>query len=336
MSLLNASHFRTNITPCTSTAAKDKDAKTTLPPSEKKEDFQHTLDVLRNIGLSQTHIEAYIHSFSDPQPLMEGQAEKAPQRQRGQANSSDIRPAYEATKHAAIEPLRKACASCASKAIGICASLPDRTLDIIYQTAKKTHFAPHSSLFNQGEAASRIFILTKGIVRLSKTLANGRRQVSGFAFPGELIGLAADPIHAISADAIGEVVACQISTRHFMQLAEAKPEILKLLNAAILSDLNTTQDQLASVGRHNAQERVATLLVNLRNRWHAIDHSSHYVALPMTREDIADYCGLSVESVSRTLADLARQKIIVIVPNGIRILNTAGITALTQGVASLV
>jgi len=239
------------------------------------------------------------------------------------------------TINTAQGPVRTCCTSCVSKAMGLCAGLPEKTLETVYQMARTTHFPAHTSLFNQGDEASRIFIITKGIVRLSKTLANGRRQINGFAFAGELIGLAPDSLHAVNADAIGEVVACQIPARHFMQLAESKPEILKLLNTAILSDLNTTQEQLASIGRHNAQERVATLLVNLRNRWRAIDNSSHYVALPMTRADIADYCGLSVESVSRTLADLARQKIIVIVPNGIRILNTAGITALTQGVARL-
>ena len=212
--------------------------------------------------------------------------------------------------------LRTCCTSCVSNVMGLCAGLPGKTLETVYQMARTTHFPAHASLFNQGDEASRIFIITKGIVRRADRPCP-------------------DSLHAVNADAIGEVVACQIPARHFMQLAESKPEVLKLLNTAILSDLNTTQEQLASVGRHNAQERVATLLVNLRNRWRAIDNSSHYVALPMTRADIADYCGLSVESVSRTLADLARQKIIVIVPNGIRILNTAGITALTQGVASL-
>ena len=325
MRILNESPIESNIVSFTASAVKMQRA--------KKVDFQCTIDVLTDLGLSQMHISAYIGRFEEPQ--LKDQTQHCASTMRPAhypvLETSRLSPAVSSTAHSK-QP--EACSTCPSKAAGLCGTLPVSALKSMYSMANKIHFSSHTSLFNQADEASRVYIISKGIVRLSKTLSNGRRQVNGFAFPGDLIGLTPDNIHTVNADAIGDVVACQIPRRAFTQLAENNPEILKMLNTAILSELSTAQEQLASVGRHNAHERVATLLLNLRNRWHMIDKSSHYVALPMTRADIADYCGLSVESVSRTLAALARQKIIVIVPNGIRILNMPSITALTQGVAS--
>eukprot|EP01037_Dinobryon_pediforme_P017320 gene17320-17511_t len=333
MNVFHKSRFEDNIVPFFNSAQPSK-AKTV-------NGVQRTVETLRDLGLSDNKIYDYMHRFTDKKVLTMPRSQMAVQTSSGQteANGAKPSPLYPAPSLAirasAVDKHADVCRSCPARTLGICGAQETEALAALHAIATTTHFAPHSSIFNQGDEANRVFIISKGIVRVSKSLSNGRRQVNSFAFPGDFIGLAPNNIHAVNADSIGEVVACQISRRQFSQMLDSNPALLKVLHSASLNELTTAQEQLASVGRHSAHERVATLLVNLRNRWRHIDNSSHYVALPMTRADIADYCGLSVESVSRTLAELARQKIIVIVPNGIRILNMPGIARLTQGVVSI-
>eukprot|EP01037_Dinobryon_pediforme_P006199 gene6199-6266_t len=333
MNVFHKSRFEDNIVPFFSSTQTAK--------AKSINGVQRTVETLRDLGLPDNKIYDYIHRFTDkkvltlPRPQVTAQTSPA----QGEAGGHKPNPLYAAQTRSnrSTSPDKHAdvCRSCPARTLGICGAQETEALAALHSIATTTHFAPHSSIFNQGDEASRVFIISKGVVRVSKSLSDGRRQVNSFAFPGDFIGLAPGNVHAVNADSIGEVVACQISRRQFSQMLDANPALLKVIHSASLNELSTAQEQLASVGRHSAHERVATLLVNLRNRWRAIDNSSHYVALPMTRADIADYCGLSVESVSRTLAELARQKIIVIVPNGIRILNIAGIARLTQGVVNI-
>ena len=309
MNVFHKSRFEDNIVPFLNSAQPNK--------SRSINGVQRTVETLRDLGLSDNKIYDYMHRFTDKkvlplpnQQMPRNATQKSPaQNEAGNSKPSQLYATSPlAVRSSAVDKHADVCRSCPARTLGICGAQEAEALAALHSIATTAHFAPHSSIFNQGDEADRVFIISKGIVRVSKSLSNGRRQVNSFAFPGDFIGLAPNNVHAVNADSIGEVVACQLST---------------------------AQEQLASVGRHSAHERVATLLVNLRNRWRNIDNSSHYVALPMTRADIADYCGLSVESVSRTLAELARQKIIVIVPNGIRILNMPGIARLTQGVVNI-
>ena len=95
-------------------------------------------------------------------------------------------------------------------------------------------------------------------------------------------------------------------------------------------ELSLAQDQMVILGRRTAEEKVASFLVGLRKRWARIDGSTVRAPLPMSRQDIGDYLGLTVETVSRMMTKLAREKAIVITPDGVRLLDPARLEALSE------
>jgi CRP/FNR family transcriptional regulator len=86
-------------------------------------------------------------------------------------------------------------------------------------------------------------------------------------------------------------------------------------------ELSLAQDQMLLLGRRSAEEKIAAFLLNLQGRYGRIGVTSVTVPLPMSRQDIADYLGLTIETVSRTMTKLAREKLLVIVPDGVRLLD---------------
>jgi CRP/FNR family transcriptional regulator, anaerobic regulatory protein len=161
-------------------------------------------------------------------------------------------------------------------------------------------------------------------------LPDGRRQVVGFALPGDFLGLAMDDHYGFSADAVGAVRACRFSREAFSTLLDEKPHLLRRLHEFATHELRLAQDQMVVLGRRTAEEKVASFLAGLRDRWARINRISVTIPLPMSRQDIADFLGLTIETVSRTLSQLARDKVILVVPEGVRLMNVARLEAMAE------
>jgi CRP/FNR family transcriptional regulator len=173
--------------------------------------------------------------------------------------------------------------------------------------------------------------LLEGVMRLYKLLADGRRQIIGFALPGDFLGLAASSRHNFSADAIGAVELCQFSRSGFTKFSQNKPDLLRRINELAVKELGQAQNHIVLLGRRSAEEKVATFLVGWRNRMAELPGPPHTLPLPMSRQDIADYLGLTIETVSRTFTKFERDGVIEIVHGGVRILNPARAQALAAG-----
>lgn len=213
------------------------------------------------------------------------------------------------------------CSDCSVRLISICSALETNELQQLDALAQRITFAPRAPILTQDEPASAVFNLTLGVARLYKLLHDGRRQIVGFALPGDFLGLAMLKQNGFSADAIDNVHACRFSRDEFAEFVTAKPHLLQRLHEFTSHELSIAQDQMVLLGRRTAEEKVASFLVNWRDRWARLTGRSVTVPLPMSRQDIADYLGLTIETVSRTFSRLAKDKTILIVPDGIRILD---------------
>ncbi len=223
------------------------------------------------------------------------------------------------------------CAHCGLRPLSVCAALDVGELQQLETVAHVHCLTAKATLFSQDEPARFVYNVTAGTVRLYKLLPDGRRQIVGFALPGDFLGLALADRYGFSADAIEPVIACRFSREAFTGLVDRKPHLLRRLHEFATHELSLAHDQMVILGRRNAAERIGSFLVGLRDRWARLHgHSSVHVPLPMSRQDIADFLGLTIETVSRTLNRLAREKTIVIVPDGVRILNVAQIEALSE------
>jgi CRP/FNR family transcriptional regulator len=215
------------------------------------------------------------------------------------------------------------CEHCQVRLFSVCGALETPELEELDRLSQVRNFPARTMLFDQGTLAGSVFNVTEGIVRLYKSLPDGRRQIVGFALPGDFLGLALMDRYGVAAEAVTQVRVCRFARPAFTAYVDGKPHLLRRLHEFAGHELSLAQDQMLLLGRKTAEEKVAAFLLNLQTRYARIGAPSVTVPLPMSRQDIADYLGLTIETVSRTLTKLAREKIIVIVPDGVRLL-TAG------------
>jgi CRP/FNR family transcriptional regulator len=213
------------------------------------------------------------------------------------------------------------CAGCRVRLISVCAVLAPDELLALEAMAGDTAFAAKETLFIQGEEADAVYTITAGMARLYKLLPDGRRQIVGFALPGDFLGLAMRERYGFSADAVEPIVACRFSRSAYSAFVDARPHLLRRLHEFATHELTLAQDQMMLLGRRTAEEKLVSFLLHMRDRWARLGRASVTVPLPMSRQDIADFLGLTIETVSRTFTKLAKDKAIAIVPDGVRLMN---------------
>jgi CRP/FNR family nitrogen fixation transcriptional regulator len=160
-------------------------------------------------------------------------------------------------------------------------------------------FATNSEIYGEGEPADYLYKVVSGAVRTYKVLVDGRRQIGGFYLPGDIFGLETGEEHALSAEAITECRVLVIKHSALVALARVDQEVAFQLWVLTGRELRRLQDHLLLLIK-NAPERVAAFLLTMAERLSA-DNS---VELPMSRRDIADYLGLTIETVSRSLTQI--------------------------------
>lgn len=161
-------------------------------------------------------------------------------------------------------------------------------------------FPAGAEIYAQGENCRNLYRVEFGAVRVYRLLADGRRQISAFHLPGEIFGFEADDRHHFFAEAI-----CATGVRP-LPLSSGRGDLAGELLPAVLQGLVRAQEHLLVLGCHNAVERVAAFLVDMAERQGGLLH----VDLPMSRTDIGDYLGLTIETVSRGFSRLKQKGII--------------------------
>lgn len=227
------------------------------------------------------------------------------------------------------DPNGHPCADCAICRFSICAALDKAELRELEHLGRHIHFASCETVFGQEEMTTSVYNLLEGVMRLYKLLPDGRRQIVGFALPGDLLGMAASARHSFSADAIGAVAVCRFSKSSFARFIEDKPHLLRRINELTIRELSQAQDHMVLLGRRSAEEKVATFLLGWRDRLVQLRGPSNTVPLPMSRQDIADFLGLTIETVSRTFTKLERDRVIGIQPGSVCLLDPARAEAMT-------
>ncbi len=163
-------------------------------------------------------------------------------------------------------------------------------------------------IFGEGEPADYAYLVMHGAVRTYKLLRDGRRQIAAFCLPGDIFGLDVAETHAFTAEAVRDSRVIVTKRRSILALARRDGEVAGEMWQAAATDLCHAHEQLLLLGRKNAQERVAAFLLEMAQR----TSSNGSVDLPMSRQDIADYLGLTIETVSRTFSHLEHEATIAL------------------------
>jgi CRP/FNR family nitrogen fixation transcriptional regulator len=176
----------------------------------------------------------------------------------------------------------------------------DALSEVFKMIGAAVRFERNGELYGEDEPAEYFYQVVSGAVRTHKLLSDGRRQIGAFHLPGDVFGLEAGENHRFSAEAIATSVVRVAKRSAVMALAARDHELATEMWMRTANNLQLAQDHMLLLGRKNAEERVASFLLQMADRASA----ERTVDLPMSRQDIADYLGLTIETVSRTLTQL--------------------------------
>jgi len=180
------------------------------------------------------------------------------------------------------------------------ASGQDALAEALQMMGAAMSYGRNEEIYGEGEPSEFIYLVKTGAVRTYKLLNDGRRQIGAFHLPGDIFGLEVGDQHRFTAEAISDSTVIVIKRSTLVSLATRKAELAGQLWALTAQELSHVQDLMLMLGRKNAQERVAAFLLEMDGRGPV----GAAVELPMSRQDIADYLGLTIETVSRTLTQL--------------------------------
>ena len=200
-----------------------------------------------------------------------------------------------------------ACETCAARRSSICGAMHDQDLGRLAAIRAPQTVAPGQTFLEEGEPATHFFNIIEGALKVYKLMADGRRQITGFLFAGDLLGLAFNESYTYSAEAITTVRICRFPRRPLERLLDEFPKMEKRLLAMASNELAAAQAQMMLLGRKTAHERIASFLLSLAERQERLGDGDEVLHLPMTRTDIADFLGLTTETASRVFTSLKKR-----------------------------
>ena len=209
------------------------------------------------------------------------------------------------------------CGACPVRHEAVCDALNDREIHSFAKISRTLEVSPGQDVFMQGEDASRVFILVDGAVKIYKLLADGRRQITGFVFRGDFLGLNFNDSYQFSAEALVATHLCALPRLQMENLLEPHPALATRLLSLASHELAAAQNQMVLLGRKTAQEKLASFLLWLARRQAGLQQgcrigTAEKLYVPMSRADIADYLGLTTETVSRTFTAMKNEGLIAL------------------------
>ncbi|QLF70601.1 Crp/Fnr family transcriptional regulator [Peteryoungia desertarenae] len=224
------------------------------------------------------------------------------------------------------------CRSCEARHGGICSTLTVSQLVELNKYSARRRIDAGNEVIGQGENVSSYSNILKGVVKLSKMMSDGRQQIVGLQFAPDFMGRPFLGESTITAEAATETEVCTFPRSVVDRMVAEVPEMEHKLYDQSLKELDEARDWMLTLGRKTAQEKVASFLYLILS--HIDPESDHRSTfdLPLSRADIADFLGLTIETVSRQMTKLRKDGIIiiennrhVIVPDSDRLREAAGI-----------
>jgi CRP/FNR family transcriptional regulator len=207
------------------------------------------------------------------------------------------------------------CDMCQGSREGICAALDSEARAQLLQISRRKTVSAHHVIFRDGDEADHYFNILSGIVKLVKTLADGQQHIVGLIYPPGFMGQTLNTRHSYSAESATEVELCCFPRAPFDTFLKSHPELERQIFIMTVRELDICRDWTLLLGRKCSYERVAGFLLMMARRIPQTDsagaNSAHF-ELPFTRAEMADYLGLTLETVSRQFSQLKRKRLIAL------------------------
>jgi CRP/FNR family transcriptional regulator len=198
-------------------------------------------------------------------------------------------------------------------------------LDSIIQRSKPLQKNQH--LYREGDDFQSVFAVRSGTLKAYRTTDDGREQVTGFYFPGEIVGMdgIANNAHASSAKALETAAVCEIPFSALEKLSAMMPNLQRHFFQLMSHEITEDQQLITLLSKNSADERVAALMLSISGRNARRKLSATQFRLPMSRVDIGNYLGLTVETVSRVFSRMQKMQVLRVDNKEIEILDIEGL-----------
>ena len=216
-------------------------------------------------------------------------------------------------KLATIEGKATHCQTCSLSALCLPVSLEAseiEQLDNIVEKSRPLHKGDF--LFRQGDKFGSVFVIRAGSVKTFTSTQEGEEQLNGFYFPGELVGLSGldEGVYPISAKMLETTSVCEIPFERLDDLSGLLPELRRQVMRSLSREIRDDQQMIMLLSKKNAEQKIASFLLKLSARYHVRGYSASQFRLSMSRNEIGNYLGLAVETVSRIFSRFATQELI--------------------------
>ena len=218
--------------------------------------------------------------------------------------------------------IKVSCENCNLNELCLPRGLGKQDLDKLDQIAKRTRpLHKGDVLFRSGDAFKSLYAVRSGCIKITASSELGDEQVLGFYLPGEIVGLDGvdNKQHSCTAIALETSSLCGFPYTNLTDVCKRVPALNEQLYSVMGRELSYENQLLLTITKKNAEERIATFLISLSTRFRRLGYSSTEFKLSMSRSEIGNYLGLTIETVSRTLNKFQKQKLINIERKHIRI-----------------
>ena len=227
------------------------------------------------------------------------------------------------------------CRSCEARHRGVCGVLPIQQLVKLSRQTSKVTVEAEQQIALEGDQVNHYSNILKGVVKLSKLTADGRQQIVGLQFAPDFVGRLFSDRNDFAVEAATETNLCTFPRAALESLIGEVPELAQLLHRQNLRELDEARDWMLMLGRKSAAERVASFLHFIAlhgDPEHAAGNGPLQFDIPLKRSDIADFLGLTIETVSRQFTRLRQSGVIVLLTNRrVEVPDLARLQALTEG-----
>lgn len=226
------------------------------------------------------------------------------------------------------------CKDCSLSSLCLPLSLDLQDMDALDDIVKRGRpLKKGEFLFRQGEAFTSVFAVRSGTLKTFSISDNGEEQITGFHLPSEMVGLSGmdSDIYPVSAQTLETTSVCEIPFDRLEELTARLPQLRRQLMRIMSREIREDQQMMMLLAKKTADERIATFLVNLSARFRARGFSANHYRLSMSRNEIGNYLGLAVETVSRVFTRFQQNGLIDAEGKEVHILNPIELCALAGG-----
>ena len=229
--------------------------------------------------------------------------------------------------------LRRSCAQCSLRQLCLPAGIKVDELEQLDRIVKRRRPLERGErLFRTGDRLQSVYVARDGAIKTVSSNAEGEEQVLGFHLPGDLVGLDAlgSGTHRCEAVALTTANVCEVPFEQLTQVAAQLPSLQQQLMRVIGQGVDRDQDHMGMLARRQANERIALFLHGLGERYRQVGQSGTDIRLPMSREDIASYLGLALETVSRGFTRLQEDGVVSVLGRRVEVVDRVALARLAH------